>query len=169
MYAVPQKARDATGSPMSSGSGQKGFTYALALALVALVGAGMAATAEIWSQTRKREKEAELVWTGNQIRQAIGRYYERSPGSVKRYPESMDDLLEDRRYLSVQRYLRKRYADPMTGHADWELVPAPGGGFMGVRSRAQGKPLSRLDHVPAETYAAWAFVYEPPVAPRSGS
>lgn len=158
---------------MSNGSGkerlgQAGFTYVAALVLIATVGLGLAATGEFWSQTRKREKEAELIWTGNQFRQAIGLYYQRSPGSVKRYPDKLDDLLEDKRFLSTQRYLRRIYADPITGSTDWQLVPAPGGGFMGVKSQSAGKPLKLLDGKSAESYGSWEFSYVAPVAAAAG-
>lgn len=119
---------------MASGSRQRGFTYLYALLLVAVSGAALASFAGAWSHAREREKEAELRWAGNQFRQAIGLYYERSPGGVKRFPDRLEDLLEDRRFLTTQRYLRRIYADPTTGRADWELLPAPGGGFKGVRS-----------------------------------
>jgi type II secretory pathway pseudopilin PulG len=121
---------------MASGSRQQGFTYLYALLLVAVSGAALASFAGVWSSAREREKEAELRWVGNQFRQAIGLYYERSPGSVKRFPDKLEDLLEDRRFLTTQRYLRRVYADPVTGKADWEPIAAPGGGVMGVRSRA---------------------------------
>src|SRR5260221_247456 len=116
---------------MSSGRRQGGFTYLAALLLIAVVGAGIAATAELWSHARQREKEAELLWIGNQFKQAIGLYYQRSPGAIKRYPEKLEDLLEDRRFVNVQRYLRKIYPDPMTGKPNWSPIPAPGGGIMG--------------------------------------
>jgi type II secretory pathway pseudopilin PulG len=160
---------------MRSGRRQEGFTYLTALFLVAVVGAGLAATAEIWSHARQREKEAELLWIGNQFRQAIGLYYQRSPGAVKRYPEKLEELLEDRRYLSMQRYLRRIYADPITGKAEWGLVTAPGGGVMGVYSLAPGKPIktglvetrgTMLEG--ASRYAGWRFVYEPPHAAAQG-
>jgi type II secretory pathway pseudopilin PulG len=138
---------------MSSGSQgqQSGFTYVFALLLVALTGAGAAAIAETWSHARQREKEAELRWVGNQIKQAIGLYYQRSPGTLKRYPESLENLLEDRRFLTMQRYLRRLYADPLTGKADWQLVLSPAGGIMGVRSKGRAVTLEPV------------FVYEPPV------
>jgi type II secretory pathway pseudopilin PulG len=166
---------------MRSGRRQEGFTYLTALFLVAVAGAGLAATAEVWSHARQREKEAELLWIGNQFRQAIGLYYQRSPGAVKRYPEKLEDLLEDRRYLSTQRYLRRIYADPITGKAEWGLVIAPGGGVMGVYSPAPGKPLKTgpvasqgIKLEGASQYADWRFVYAPaqtvarsePVPPR---
>jgi type II secretory pathway pseudopilin PulG len=96
-----------------------GFTYLSALLLVAVTGASLAAFAETWSHARQREKERELQWIGNQFKQAIGLYYQRSPGRVKHYPESLDDLLEDKRFVSRQRYLRRIYPDPITGKPDW--------------------------------------------------
>jgi hypothetical protein len=155
---------------MNSGK-QQGFTYLIALFLVAAVGAGLALTGEIWSHARQREKEAELIWIGNQFKQAIGLYYQRSPGAVKRYPEKLEDLLEDRRYLSVQRHLRRIYADPITSKTEWGLVPAPDGGIMGIYSKADAKPirtvmLTRDDNVSASaaTYRDWQFTYLPPRA-----
>lgn len=119
---------------MRSGSpdrAQRGFTYIALLLAVALIGVGLIATSEVWSQSRQREKERQLLFIGNQFRQAIGRYYERTPGAVKRYPEKLQDLLEDKRYLVTQRYLRKIFRDPMTGKTEWGIIPAPGGGIIG--------------------------------------
>lgn len=149
---------------------QRGFTYLAALFLIAFVGTGLAFTGEIRSHARQREKEAELLWVGNQFKQAIGLYYQRSPGAVKRYPEKLEDLLEDRRYLSMQRYLRRIYTDPVTGKAEWGLVPAPGGGIMGIHSTAASEPirsapLARDDKsaASATSYRDWRFVYKPPI------
>ena len=91
---------------------QSGVTYLLVLFFVAASSAMLAATAIIWSHERQRQKEEELIWIGNQFREAIGLYYQRTPGAVKRYPEKLEDLLEDRRYLTVARYLRQIYRDP---------------------------------------------------------
>jgi len=148
---------------MSSGRRQRGFTYLCALLLVAVAGAGLAAISELWSHARQREKEAELLWIGNQFKQAIGLYYQRSPGAMKRYPEKLEDLLEDRRFVNTQRYLRRIYTDPMTGKADWEVIVAPSGGIMGVHSPSRAKPISSVEK--AVTYADWRFIYKPPAAP----
>ena len=147
---------------MSSGSGQRGFTYLAALLLVAVSGAALAAGAELWSHARQREKEAELLWIGNQFKQAIGLYYHRSPGSVKRYPQKLEDLLEDRRHLNTARYLRKIYTDPLTGKAEWGVIPAPGGGIAGVYSLSAARPIRQVDG--AHSYADWRFTYLPPAA-----
>ena len=154
---------------MNSGKSQEGFTYLSALFLVAAVGATLALTGEVWSHVRQREREAELIWIGNQFTQAIGLYYQRSPGAVKRYPEKLEDLLEDKRYLSMQRYLRKIHVDPIVGKPAWGFVTASDGGIMGVYSTAEGKPVRSEAHSrdnrstpTANSYRDWRFIYEPP-------
>src|SRR5262249_9242669 len=104
---------------MRSGSRARGFTYLAMLAAVAVIGIGLAAAGEVWSQARQREREQELLFAGNQFRQAIALYERRTPGGARRYPEKLADLLLDKRYPVVQRYLRRIYADPMTGKAEW--------------------------------------------------
>ncbi len=138
------------------------MTYVVALLLVAALGAGFALTAVVWSQSSQRDKEAELIWIGNQFKQAIALYYLRTPGAVPRYPERLEDLLEDRRYPSVQRYLRRIFTDPMTKKAQWGTVLSPSGGIMGVRSFSSGQPVRTI--AGAATYADWKFIYEPPVS-----
>jgi type II secretory pathway pseudopilin PulG len=147
---------------MASGR-QRGFTYVAALLLVAALSVGLAATGEVWSQSRQRQKEAELIWVGEQFVNAIGLYYQRSPGTVKRYPEKLEDLLEDKRYVSRQRYLRRIYRDPITGKADWALVRAPEGGIMGVHSSSLRAPIKHTFPDGARArYSDWQFVYSPP-------
>lgn len=162
-------------SPMPSGSPrrrQHGFTYLALLIAVALIGIGLAAGSEVWSQSRQREKEQELLFIGEQFRGAIALYYERTPGAVKRYPQKLQDLLEDKRYVSLQRYLRKLYADPLTGKPDWGVVPAPGGGIMGVYSKSHDRPLKTAnfpEHYAAfegaRRYSQWRFIYQPTYNP----
>lgn len=117
--------------------------------VVALLGTGLAAYGEAWSRAREREKLRELAWIGGEFRDAIGLYYERTPGAAKRYPETLEALLEDRRHLSRQRYLRRIYTDPFSGKAEWGLIPAPQGGVMGVYSLAAGKEAGEYLYTPA--------------------
>lgn len=162
-------------SPMSSGSrrgGERGFTYIALLIAVALLGVGLVAGSEVWSQSRQREKERELLFIGNQFRQAIALYYQRTPGAVKRYPEKLQDLLEDKRYLVKQRHLRKIFVDPLTGKPEWGLVAAPGGGIMGVYSRSTEKPVKTAGFAEADQafagaqrYSQWRFIYQPVLTP----
>lgn len=149
---------------------QRGFTYLAVLFVVAILAAGLALAGQVWETVAKREKEAELLFVGNQYRQAITRYYEGTPGGVKRYPPTLEDLLKDARQPSTQRYLRKLFADPFGGR-EWGLVKGPDGGVAGVYSLSQEKPLKTgnfklrdAGFEKAQTYADWKFVYSPAAA-----
>jgi hypothetical protein len=116
------------------------------------------------------------MFVGNQFRAAIGFYYERSPGSVKRYPPTMDDLLKDSRQLATQRYLRKIYVDPITLKAEWGMVLAPNGGIMGVYSLSDKQPI-KVANFPngyeafkgKQHYSEWQFIYLPKVPPKTST
>ena len=154
---------------------QRGFTYLVMLLAVALIGIGLVATSEVWSQSRQREKERELLFIGNQFRQAIALYYWRTPGGAHQYPKDLEALLEDKRWPVTQRYLRKVYRDPMTGTQDWGVVEAPGGaGIMGVYSKSESVPIKTANFparwekfAEARSYLDWKFVFTPetPKAP----
>ena len=146
---------------------ESGFTYLTVLFVVAFMGLGLAMTGEVWRTTVLRGREAELLWIGNQYRVAIERYYKR--GDL-RYPRTLDDLLKDPRDPGTRRYLRKRYADPVTGSEEWGLVKAPDGGIMGVYSRSAEKPFKaagfRMEDKSFEqaaAYSDWKFAYQPGV------
>ena len=148
---------------------ERGFTYIAMLLAVAVSGALLAAGSIVWSQQAQRERERELLLIGKEFRRAIGLYYERTPGAVKRYPEGLEHLLRDDRYLSMQRYLRRIYRDPMTGKSEWGLVQAPTGGIMGVYSLSNDRPIktggfdeSDKDLDGKSRYSDWQFVYAPP-------
>jgi type II secretory pathway pseudopilin PulG len=147
---------------------QTGFTLIAGLLTVAAMGAGLAAIAGFASHAMQREKEAELLFVGNQYREAIGRYYDATPGGGKRYPQKLEHLLEDNRYPMPRRHLRKLYPDPLTGKAEWGLMEAPDGGIMGVHSLSTGTPLKQgefgnTDRTfnQAPTYGEWRFFHEP--------
>ena len=137
--------------------------------LVAIMGTGLGATGVIFHQQAQREKEKQLLFAGDQIRRAIGLYYESSPGAAKQFPHSLEDLLRDQRYAGTQRYLRRIYVDPMTGSKDWVLLNAPDGGIIGVHSAYSGAPL-KTDSFPEvhesfkdkQNYKDWKFQYTVP-------
>lgn len=148
---------------------QSGFTYLTMLFAVAVMSAGLAATGVVWTTASQREKEKELLFVGDQFRQAIALYHLRTPGTIKRYPEKLEDLIKDNRYLSTQRYLRKIYVDPMTGKSEWGLVAAPNGGIMGVYSLSNAQPIKKSGFANADSrfedgqrYSDWKFIYETP-------
>jgi len=156
---------------MASGSRrQEGFTFVAVLIALAVIGAALAATGEVWSQARQREQEKELLFVGNQFRQAIALYYERTPGTAKQYPMTLEDLLRDARYPSMQRYLRKLYADPLSGKPEWGIIKGPDGGIMGVYSLSSREPIKTAGFTGpnnvlegAVHYSDWRFQYEPTV------
>lgn len=155
---------------MSTIGKQGGFTLLGMLLAVAAMGTGLAAYGEFASHAAQRDKEQELLFIGNQFRQAIAGYYERSPGGAKRYPHKLEDLLEDKRYPMPQRHLRRLYRDPMTGKAEWGVIPAPGGGIMGVHSLSQARPIKTAGFSARDAtlagavlqYSDWHFSYVAP-------
>jgi hypothetical protein len=118
----------------------------------------------------QREREAELLFIGEQFVAAITDFYERTPaGQRPRFPARLEELLDDPRWPTTKRHLRRLYVDPMTGQATWGLVPSPEGGIMGIYSLGTGVPLRRAHFKPpyeefeaAMTYAGWRFVYVAP-------
>lgn len=145
-----------------------GFTYIGLLIVIALMGIGLAGAGTVWHTESRRAKERELLFAGDQIRRAIGLYYERTPGT-KQFPQTLEDLLLDRRYPNTQRYLRRIYHDPLTGEVEWGLVRGPQGGIVGVHSLSEARPFKQAgfrqiyeDFEGAERYLDWKFVYRPP-------
>ena len=143
---------------------QQGFTYIGLLFAVAILGITLATIGVVWSTQIRRDREAELLYKGEQFRAAIGKYL----ASGGQYPPALADLVADTRTPMVRRYLRRIYLDPMTGSADWQLFLAPAGGIMGVASASQDKPIkvagffgADAPFENAECYCDWKFVYVP--------
>lgn len=147
--------------------GYAGFTYLGVLFLVTLTGLGLTALASLWSSASIRDKEAELLFVGQQFERAIASYVEQAPGGVKEFPRSLDELLEDPRWPGVRRHLRKIYVDPMTGQREWGLI-VQGDRIAGVHSLSQAKPRKRAgfdkrfeEFAQAQDYTQWRFTYRP--------
>lgn len=143
---------------------QGGFTLLAVLFMVAALGVGMAAVGTVWETAVWREKEAELLFVGDQYRHAIERYHQASPGGEKTYPKRLEDLLLDQRFPQTVRHLRKLYPDPVTGKHEWGLVKE-GEGIAGVYSLS-GKPPMKSANFAAvyrvfegsARYRDWVFV-----------
>ena len=168
--ARPRGRRAESGNRDAPAARQRGFTYIGLLIAVAILGATLAAAAEVWHTAQQRERERELLFVGDQIRQAIGRYY----AAGRQYPQSLDDLLRDPRLPGVARYLRKHYYDPITGTTEWGLVKDPGDRIMGVFSLSEARPMKQANFSAVdrefegkEKYSEWTFVYQPRLARRA--
>ena len=123
----------------------------------------LAATAgQVWHTAAQREREADLLFVGQQYRQALDSYYAVNSGGVQQYPARLEDMLDDRRSQTTLRHLRKLYPDPMTGKADWVLLMA-GERIVGLHSRSSRSSFQRsFEGVDApfngtERYDQWEF------------
>jgi len=144
--------------------GERGFAWLLVLTMLAVASAAGAMVAQRWSDQSSREKERQLLRIGDAYARALADYRASSPGSDKRYPPSLEQLVLDTRFVGIRRHLRTLYADPLTGQADWVVVRDPRGDIIGVHSRSVLRPWARtpqpLDHTDlpaAERYADWIF------------
>ena len=97
-------------------SGESGFAYVLALALVAVVVILSGAVLERATAREQREREQEMIWRGNQYSRAIRLYFRK----VGRYPQSVDDLMKG---VPGVRFLREEYNDPMNKEdGSWRFI-----------------------------------------------
>ena len=152
---------------------QAGFTYLTVMFIVAILLGGLAIVGETWETSARREKEAELLFIGNQYRRAIGLYYLATPGPNKMYPRQIEDLLKDPRQPGTMRHLRKLFPDPMTGKP-FVVIKGADGGVQGVASASEVAPLKVAgfrvrDAIfeGAQKYSEWKFIHTPPAAPAA--
>lgn len=145
---------------------QSGFSYLIVLVAVLLVGIMAQVTYQKSSYLRQRDNEAELLFRGIAYRNAIKAYYHANP-ALKRYPKTLEDLLEDPRQPG-RRFLRQRYAEPMEKETDWVQLHSADGGIVGVASASEDEPLKQagfppvLVHFEGTTrYRDWEFSYFP--------
>jgi len=153
---------------MRAGS-QRGYSFVAVLALLALCMLGLSIAGPMWSQQVRREREQELLRIGNLYAQAIADYYHSSPGSLKQYPQRLEQLLVDTRYVGMRRYLRTLYPDPVNPGQPWGLVLDAQQRIVGVYSRSEQAPvaegplqLQATELAAARRYADWKFVARMP-------
>jgi len=152
--------------PQPANRASRGFTYIGLLAILVIIGISLGAAGKYWQNVILREKEAELLFRGDQYKQAIERYYNAIP-ALPRYPRRIEDLLVDNRTSAGKRYLRQQYKDPMTGDAFQlvEGVDATGKFIIGVKSKSDKTPLKQ-SHFPEAhkdfegkgQYSDWQFI-----------
>ncbi len=140
---------------------QRGVTYLMVMAAIVLMGVAMTFVGQQWSVMVKRDKEAELLFRGTRIKNAIEAYA--AGHQVQKatrpnvYPVKLVQLTE-----MPKRYLQEVYKDPITG-GEFELIKV-GAEIKGVRSTSKQKPLNTVDFKNAATYNAVRFEATPPAA-----
>jgi len=110
--------------------GQKGFTLAELVMVVALIAVLSTMVLPVAKFTVKRRKEAELRLALRQIRTSIDEYKRLSDQGLipvkiggEGYPENLEELVEGVEIVGQEtkrKFLRRIPVDPMT-HDDWEL------------------------------------------------
>lgn len=88
----------------SAGQGNRGYAMAALLVGMSVMAVLMSALLPVWTHLATREKEAELVFRGQQYARAIGLFQRKFANTP---PPTIDVLVE-------QRFLRKKYKDPIT-------------------------------------------------------
>jgi type II secretory pathway pseudopilin PulG len=145
-----------------------GFTYIALLAAIVIIGISLGAAGKYWSNVILREKETELLFRGDQYRQAIEKYYSAVPGRLE-YPQSIDDLLKDNRTAAGKRHLRQKYKDPITGEDFVEFRDkTKGNRITGVYSSSDKEPLKQgnfpdqyKEFEGKKKYSEWKFMSKP--------
>jgi type II secretory pathway pseudopilin PulG len=140
---------------------RRGYALAMALLAAALASLTVMIAVQIAQTDARRERELDLLFAGEQYRQALLAYAS-APGVPRRYPEKLEELLEDRRLPVTRRYLRRLYPDPITGSNEWGLDKFQGR-IIGVHSVSELAPLKH-GHFPegdafekARSYIEWKF------------
>ena len=95
------------------GQGNRGYAMAALLVGMSVMAVLMGALMPVWTHMATREKEAELVFRGQQYARAIGLFQRKFANTP---PPTIDVLVE-------QRFLRKKYKDPITND-DFQLIYA---------------------------------------------
>jgi len=117
--------------------GERGYAMAALLVALSVMGIMLGAALPAWRTMVQREREAELVFRGEQYVHAIDLYSRRNGG----FPTSLNMLRDGR-------YIRKLYTDPIT-NGDFQpiyLGQMAGGlpGAPGQPGQAQGRGAASL-------------------------
>ncbi|HET7217567.1 MAG TPA: hypothetical protein VFJ02_05945 [Vicinamibacterales bacterium] len=121
-------------------SSERGYAMAALLIALAIMAILMSVAMPVWRQEARREKEAELVFRGEQYARAIALYNYKNGQAANAFPPSIQVLVDGR-------YLRKKYKDPMTKDGEFMIMPLgaatpgmPGGGAPTPGMPGSGSP-----------------------------
>jgi len=90
----------------------RGYAMAALLVGISVMGVVLSVVLPSWSTLARREREAELVFRGQQYARAVTLFQRKFAGA---YPPNLDILLQ-------QKFLRKQYKDPITND-EFVLIP----------------------------------------------
>jgi type II secretory pathway pseudopilin PulG len=158
MELTGQATETSSPAPRGTRLDDAGFVMVALLVAMAVTAVWMSALLPAWRQQVQREKEAELIFRGEAIARAIYLYRQKNGQNL---PPNLDALVS-------QRFLRRKYIDPITGKDFLPVAGATGGpggrvggpgqsqgGIVGVRSTSNETSIRIYNN--QQTYSQWAF------------
>ncbi len=104
------------------GRRDQGYAMAALLVAIGVMSVMMMVAMPVWQHMVQREKEEELIFRGRQYARSIGLFQRKYAAA---YPPDIDTLLQ-------QKFLRKKYKDPMV----------PDGEFQVLYQASMGQPMA---------------------------
>lgn len=101
---------------------ESGYALLLIFAMAAIVAITLYTEIPRVAFEAQRDKEQLLIDRGEEYQRAVTLFVHK----FNRYPGSMEELEN----TNGQRFLRRRFADPMTGKNEWRLIHAGPGGVL---------------------------------------
>lgn len=151
-------------------SRESGFTVTALLVVMFVVALGLSVAGPRWRDQSRRTNERDLMRVGVLYARALADFRDSSPGSLKTFPRSLDELTLDTRFLGVRRHMRRLYPDPLDPARPWGVVKDIDGYIVGVYSQSTDEPIAAgvvdLGYIvlePARRYSDWKF--SPPNQP----
>ena len=115
-------AKDNTLMSLEGQDSERGYAMAALLVSLAVMSVLMSVALPAWRHEAQREKEAELVFRGEQYARAIALYRAKNANA---FPPSVDVLVQGK-------FLRKKYLDPIT-NKDFDVIG------VGAQAQVQGQ------------------------------
>ena len=106
-------AKDNTLMGLDGQGSDRGYAMAALLVSLAVMSVLMSVALPVWRHLAQREKEAELVFRGEQYARAVALYRAKNGNN---FPPSIDVLVQGK-------FLRKKYLDPIT-QKDFDIIVA---------------------------------------------
>jgi type II secretory pathway pseudopilin PulG len=145
-------------------AGERGFTLLGLLAAVTVTLLAVQSAVTVWSHVQQRERERDLIRIGSAYALALERYQQLSPGNLKQFPQDLNALARDTRFVGTMRHLRRVYDDPMRPGQPWQILRDAQGRIVGVFSGSDKRPVAEgaadlrgVPLPPGPTYAQWVF------------
>ena len=142
---------------------ERGFTLIGLAVIITIMGIVLMTVSRVYSTMAKRDVEEELLFRGDEIKDAIDSYFKY--GTM--YPKSFEELLKDPRGVNPKKHLRKLYKDPIT-KGEWDVIKDKAERIVGVRSKSGEEPLKKAgfsdEYKTFEgktKYNEWEFISKP--------